>query len=194
MSIKTLKELIFRLDECVSTSVLRTENVSDILSSYTGQDWRRFYWNRITDAYTRTELKKTKDYQILLLCWNKGIKSTIHDHGESSGVEKVLDGTLIENRYKLQKSSLNPNLDLKLKVLDKNTYYRGDVMNIDEGDIHMMETLNVSSAVSLHIYIPPSQMVFTYEPVDDHNDLDIIHVYQNKIKSMSHRIIDKNEI
>ena len=39
------------------------------------------------------------NYNLMLLCWPKGIKSTIHDHSGSHCLMKILQGSLKEVRY-----------------------------------------------------------------------------------------------
>lgn len=40
-------------------------------------------------------------YNLLILCWNPGKGSPIHDHAESSCFLKVLDGKLKETKYEV---------------------------------------------------------------------------------------------
>jgi len=88
-------------------------------------------------------------FTVLLLCWDKGQMSPIHDHAGSSCWVKVLQGQVREIRYD---ASASPP-----KVIRDITAGAQDVCYInDTQGVHAMGNPNPDQvAISLHIYAPP---------------------------------------
>ena len=128
-------------------------HVSDVIanSKLEKQEWEQFV--AFTEkGYTRHLLAHDENFTVLLLCWNKGQKSPIHDHAGSSCWVKCLDGQLRERRFVHedgQEGALVETADATLSA--------GQVCYMsDESGYHEMANPNPEACtVTMHIYCPP---------------------------------------
>ncbi len=75
----------------------RGSRVARMLSTYAAEheDWRRFALFD-PDVYTRNLIGRTEHYEMLLLCWNVGQKSPIHNHAGQNCWMAVMEGQVQE--------------------------------------------------------------------------------------------------
>ena len=125
-------------------------------------------------AYTRNLLIKRPRFTLLLLCWNPGAESKIHNHPCDGCFVKVLEGQLVETRYRLVKERGEE----LLQVVDSRLCREGSRTSLtDDINIHkvmyhcflyevcsgivLLTVLKIGNpsfkegAVSLHLYTPP---------------------------------------
>jgi len=50
-------------------------------------------------SYARNLVHKTEEFEIMLMCWHAGQRSSIHDHAGSLGGLKILHGSLTESLF-----------------------------------------------------------------------------------------------
>ncbi|OQE07198.1 hypothetical protein PENVUL_c014G02984 [Penicillium vulpinum] len=126
-------------------------------------DWARFYYNDTSKNYTRNAIENiNQKANILLLVWNPGKGSPVHDHANAHCIMKVLAGTLQETIYNVpdQDSDLHGPLEIKSDT----RHTMNDVAYISD-DIGLHRVHNPSSdhvAVSLHLYTPPNAADYGY--------------------------------
>ena len=121
-----------------------------ILEEYNGIDWL-YHINFSQIKYTRTILYVNDVIEIILICWEKGQKSKIHDHPNRGCLLKVLDGSLTENNY-------NENIKFfHSKILCKND------IGFKESDKILHSICANEKTVSLHIYAPPNYTPRLYD-------------------------------
>eukprot|EP00002_Diphylleia_rotans_P032993 TRINITY_DN6985_c0_g1_i1.p1 TRINITY_DN6985_c0_g1~~TRINITY_DN6985_c0_g1_i1.p1 ORF type:complete len:815 (+),score=132.08 TRINITY_DN6985_c0_g1_i1:56-2500(+) len=132
-----------------SEQVIR--NVKQLLSTSRIQpsEWQQ-YQTFEHNRYTRNLIGYDENFTVLLLCWEKGQMSPIHDHAGASCWVKVLAGELQETLYTADEKNV-----LTTKSVD--TYHPGQVTYIrDLYGVHRMSNpRNDTTTVSLHIYSPP---------------------------------------
>lgn len=127
------------------------QRITRILESlrFNPKEFRRYaHWN--AGKYTRNLIGYNAAFTLLMLCWDCGQESPIHDHAGSNCFMKILEGELHEVRYDASDAS-----KLRLKAI---TQLRDEaVAYIDDTQgVHKMVNPNVEKgAISLHIYIPP---------------------------------------
>ncbi|TQE16372.1 cupin domain-containing protein [Streptomyces ipomoeae] len=101
----------------------------------------RAQWEHLVeyDATTRWyhRLRTGPGYEVWLLSWVPGQGTGLHDHGESSGVLTVLEGTLTEHT------------DRGTRVLDA-----GAQRVFAPGYAHEVVNDTLEPAISLHVYYP----------------------------------------
>ncbi|MGC4977041.1 cysteine dioxygenase [Streptomyces sp. DT199] len=101
----------------------------------------RAQWEHLVryDAASRWyhRLRTGPGYEVWLLSWVPGQGSGLHDHGRSSGVLTVLDGTLTE-RTNVGRRVLRP----------------GAQRVFAPGYVHQIDNDTLQPAVSLHVYHP----------------------------------------
>ncbi len=102
------------------------------------------------DRYKRNVLRVGSGYAALILCWQPGQSSPIHDHRGSACGVLVLDGLLHETKYKR-------GADGMLRATTTGTMRRGDVCGSYDADIHVIGNRQPpgQDLVTLHVYTPP---------------------------------------
>ncbi len=107
--------------------------------------------------YSRNIVVRNKQFEILMICWESGQRSLIHDHGDSLGGVKVLRGILTESLF-------TPALNGMIKAVASTDYRFGDVQIEDRSTIHQVSNLQPGpcDAISLHIYLPPLSRMNIY--------------------------------
>jgi cysteine dioxygenase len=99
------------------------------------------------DTYVRNLVCKTDNVSILVLCWDCGQKSPIHNHPEQGCIMRMLQGTLTEKKFSVD------NLDEPTSELD---FSDGNVSYIDNSlGVHLISNRHeTQKAISLHCYSP----------------------------------------
>ncbi|MDJ0596157.1 MAG: cysteine dioxygenase family protein [Pleurocapsa sp. MO_226.B13] len=143
-----------RLGELVRTFV-RHHSLSQLIQSTVSQGlYRRYRLSHPRD-----------DFQIILVAWEPGKKSPIHDHHETIGVVTTLLGEMIETRYqqliKIGKyCALKPNRRHHLKPSSVSSILPGKVMQL-----HQMTNPSQQWAATLHVYLEPLETFHLYYPI-----------------------------
>lgn len=129
------------------------EHLIHLMKQYNSQEreWNRFSLRDKSRNYTRNGVQDISvNANLLILVWEPGKGSFIHDHASAHCVMKILKGNLEEILYRA-KSQERPILE-KRTLLKKN-----DVAYIND-QIGLHKMVNPSKdkvAVSLHLYTPP---------------------------------------
>ena len=79
-------------------------NVRKIIGNYISaghEDWRRFTGFN-SNHYVRHLIDINEDFELLLLCWEPGQASRIHNHADAHCWATVLDGVMVEDRYRIR--------------------------------------------------------------------------------------------
>lgn len=127
----------------------RGPGVARLLSSYQGEhdDWRS--WTRFSEErYTRNLVARCGTYELLLLCWEEGQESPIHDHADQRCWMGVLQGELEEVHYRLPESG-------GIEEGRAQPFQAGQVAFIDDGIAYHLIRPRGGRAVSLHLYSDP---------------------------------------
>lgn len=99
------------------------------------------------NGYQRNVVKKTKHYELVLICWKAGQKTPIHDHKGSDCAFLILEGTSTESIYEKKGE--------ELIITEVKKYAAGQVCAADEPDIHKISNDENTNLVNLHLYSPP---------------------------------------
>jgi predicted metal-dependent enzyme (double-stranded beta helix superfamily) len=140
------------------------------------------------ESYQRKLLCRTPRFDMLILCWQPGQASTIHDHQESLNVTRVYRGQLTsrcfaavdsfsqclnsaclekERTAATRQSSLSSASTASLPCLRLNqeTYLKsGDLAVVDRHQIHQLANTSSENLVTLHVYARPLQTITVYCP------------------------------
>ncbi|QDU67731.1 cysteine dioxygenase [Engelhardtia mirabilis] len=131
--------------------------IAGIIAEYARQadDWRA-HAHFAEVGYTRHLLARTERFELLLLCWNAGLASDLHDHSGQSCWMTLLDGQIAEDRFRrdaagsVQKVGT---LDLDLAV----------PAFIDDGlGLHVIRNSPHHRSASLHVYARPVESCGIY--------------------------------
>jgi len=119
-------------------------------------------------GYARHELYRSPlhGYQVLAMTWGPGQGSSVHDHGDTWGVEAVLRGRLEVLDYRVIRHARGL---AHLRVGDRHLLEDGRVIGLlPPHDLHACRNSGVrDTAVTLHIYGTPLEEVRRYIHVED---------------------------
>lgn len=139
-SVEQLAEILDEIDPDCYSGVMKRINISskdlDHFTSWSPND------------YTRNCLKRTENYEVILLCWDTNSETPIHGHGGEECWVYQVKGTVEEIRYKKDGTELTESCRMQLSPGDL-TY-----MN-DQMGFHSIKNLSKHRALTLHIYISP---------------------------------------
>ena len=104
-------------------------------------------------TYHRNLLLGNEHFQLLLLCWRPGQRSTIHDHAGSACAFRVVQGTATEMRFTLIEGRY-------VRKQEVRQLSQGQVCCAADADIHRAVNFGSSGQdlITLHIYSPPLRM------------------------------------
>lgn len=102
-----------------------------------------------TGAYTRNCIYKDEQFELLLLCWDEGQETSIHDHDGEDCWVYVLHGEMEEVFY-----SLDQTKRLKEEGSRFILPHQLSFMN-DKIGFHKLTNSNRGKSVSLHVYAKP---------------------------------------
>lgn len=103
-------------------------------------------WN--IENYTRNCLVRKDGYELILMCWDKGSATPIHDHsGEDCWVYQVTGG-IRERRYRNVSSGFE--MTNEAILIEGNITYMHDRMGY-----HTIENVVGERAMTLHVYANP---------------------------------------
>lgn len=98
--------------------------------------------------YTRNCLTRNERFEIILLCWDIGAKTPIHDHGGKDCWVYQVKGCIEEVRYIRTRDQLIESN--RIKIQPSGLTYMNDKMGF-----HSIQNTSDQRAMSLHIYASP---------------------------------------
>jgi cysteine dioxygenase len=122
-------------------------------------DWKRFV--RFDPAiYTRNLVARNERFEMLVLCWNAGQESPIHDHAGQHCFMAVLDGRIEELQYAFPAAGAVG----RLEQTARRVFEPGQVAYIhDRIALHRVRPHGGAPAVSLHLYARPIDVCQVYD-------------------------------
>lgn len=177
---------------------LLNQRVAQLISEYISSgsdDWRRYVaFNNV--HYVRHLIDSNDDLELMLICWQPGQASHVHNHGDSHCWLTVMDGTVEELRYHEQPEAEEeqPNSARTLSRTPSGNIPMPGVLgtmepcpmltpggvnavapgqtayvndNIALHAVRCPSTCPAPGAVTLHLYSPPITRVKLYEPDED---------------------------
>jgi cysteine dioxygenase len=111
--------------------------------------------------YARNLVCKTEQFEIMVMCWNAGQRSSIHDHAGSLGGLKIFNGVLTESLFEKAANGM-------IKALTSVDYSSADTRVEETSLIHQISNLQAGNdkAISVHIYVPPLVRMKVYSLED----------------------------
>lgn len=89
------------------------------------------------------------EIMVLLMIWNTGSKTAIHDHGGASGKVKVLYGKVREEAYQLSNG--------QLKLTSDEVHVPGEILEVAVDAIHAVSNVFDEPSITLNIYDTTSE-------------------------------------
>ena len=111
--------------------------------------------------YARNLVYKDRQFEIMVMCWNAGQRSSIHDHAGSLGGIKILQGELTECLFERAPNGM-------IKSLTSVDYQPQEARVEETSLIHQISNLQAANrgAVSVHVYVPPLVRMNVYSLED----------------------------
>ncbi|MCC6740950.1 MAG: cysteine dioxygenase family protein [Planctomycetia bacterium] len=116
------------------------------------------------DAYQRIPLLRSENLEALVLCWEDGQETFIHDHGPSCAVAKVWSGTTFIENFRRADKGERPGF-AKLDVTERLELKPGDMTASDVGGIHAMGNHmgGRRRMITVNFYSPPLSRIQTFD-------------------------------
>lgn len=122
-------------------------------------DWRGFA-HFAADCYTRNLVGRCAAYELLVLCWDAGAASPIHDHAGANCWMAVLEGRVEEVQYAWPASKA----PAPMRATGSKTFAPGHVAFVNDGiALHLVRPADGRRAVSLHLYAPVIETCHAYD-------------------------------
>ncbi len=153
-TIQSLGDLVTALSEGERTKydhIIRSTNLpKSIYQNYCS-------WS--SDSYTRNCIVDNDKFELILLCWEEGQITPIHDHGGEECWVKIIEGEFRETIY--QENEIGELAVVKSAVANTNdiTYM------IDFMGFHSLENLSNKRSMSLHLYAKPIRSCKLFDEV-----------------------------
>lgn len=143
--IESLNDLLEVLPECSGKDYV--DLVHD-LHLYPEEFTGYSFWNK--DFYTRNCIARSTKYELILLCWEPGQETPIHDHGGEECWVYMLQGHLGETRYRLSDNNEAATVVQQSELEEGQFSYMNDNMGL-----HSLKNLSNGRSMSLHLYMNP---------------------------------------
>ncbi len=144
--IRTIPELIRSLERC-------SEGAKGVLEVMLNleiprEEFEQYYtWN--TDRYSRNVLARDNNFEALLICWEKGQTSPIHDFNAQEAWIHPVEGKLREERFILNKEKG------KLEKVSSVLLGKSEFSYMSQIGIHRYSNEYDGRSVTLNIYRKP---------------------------------------
>ena len=121
-------------------------NFIEEIKNYNSNDWQK-YKSKFPIQNNKNYIKQTiflnKNFELILIKWDKNSQSSIHHHPENGCILKVLDGKLLEKRYYNNK-------------ICKNTIFNNNEIGYMHDNLGTHKIYALEETYSLHLYSPPN--------------------------------------
>jgi cysteine dioxygenase len=113
------------------------------------------------DHYVRNLMYAGSAYQALVLCWQSGQRSPIHDHTGSSCGVKIIRGVATETAFSRAANGM-------VYAIGSRQLAAGQTCATQDADVHQMSNLQASDEelITLHIYSPALLYMNMYSLID----------------------------
>ena len=140
----------------------RSARVARLLESYAGrqEDWREFALFQ-PGCYARNLVSGCELFELLVLCWQPGQVSPIHDHQGQRCWMSVLAGEIRERQYHLpRQGAAGPLVAGRTRVLERGAvaYIHDDIALHDIGPVGR-------EGITLHLYSRPIRECRIFDPL-----------------------------
>ena len=146
------------------------QHLIDLLSKSSLEDYNsilnNFHFNSIdfkafeswsSKKYTRNCLYRNQDFELILICWEKGQETAIHGHDGENCWVCLLEGELEEVFYTIDTHNYLRE-DQSQKLLPKQISFMNDNIGF-----HQLKNSNPGTSKSLHVYAKPIKNCRSYD-------------------------------
>lgn len=107
--------------------------------------------------YTRTCITRTEDFELLLICYEPGQRTSIHDYDTEEAWVYPVEGAIVEERFELDPEG-------ELSLLQTSILEKGEFSHLAHGhSIHRYTNASAARACTLNLYAKPLLKWKVYE-------------------------------
>ena len=119
--------------------------------------WEKYY-NFIDKGYTRNLVIENDLFELMIICWDKDCKTSIHDHPSDGCWMIGLEGRIFEEKF-------SKNTDKTLSKSCQSEFGEGEIAWIhDSIGFHAVGNMSkFKKAATLHLYSPPIRICNSYQ-------------------------------
>ena len=158
----------------INSADVDPNDLIDLMSNYLSKEteWQQYAFADSSRNYTRNLVDEGNGKSnLLIVVWNPGKGSPIHDHADAHCVMKILKGSLKETLYKMPMNTPPQRSGTATPPeVTKETIYQTDEVTYISDQIGLHKIANASDtemAVSLHLYTPPHAANFGFNLFDE---------------------------
>ncbi len=158
--INTVEQLVHALSQCREDG----SHILDVMSNtnIAREEFERYYsWN--DDNYARNVLARNDSFEVLLVCWEKGQSSPIHDFNAQEAWIHPIQGMLREECYKINVS------DDRLERVSNVLLGSDEFSYMNQIGIHRYSNAYDGRTVSLNVYRKPVASWQVYDEVSSNS-------------------------
>jgi predicted metal-dependent enzyme (double-stranded beta helix superfamily) len=111
-------------------------------------------------GYSRNLLCRTSRFDMLVLCWQPGQMSAIHDHRDSLNVTRVCSGRLTSRIFQRQSFPC----ETLVQQTQQEDLGKNDLVAVDCRQIHQLANTSDQKLITLHVYARPLSEIQVYCP------------------------------
>jgi cysteine dioxygenase len=108
----------------------------------------------LDDEYARNLVLRTPHFELLVLCWRPGQRSTIHDHAGSLNAIRVRSGALTSRVFR-PVAGVEPGCGPVELVSEERVRPGQALVGVDRGGVHQLADTSDEPLVTVHVYAPP---------------------------------------
>lgn len=114
-----------------------------------------FRWN--TRHYTRTCIQRNDEFELLVICYEPGQRTSIHDFNSQTAWVHPVMGEVVEERFTLDPTG-------RLRHTGETHYHPGEMDRFSNGSsIHRFTNRGPERAVTLNLYAKPMSQWRVYD-------------------------------
>ena len=124
------------------------------------------------EGYARNLICVTPRFEMIVMCWQPGQMSSVHDHLDSFALSYVVKGFLTNTIYERVDNSDDPDF-AEVRPISTEVLPAGSWISLDSDGIHKMGCSAESNEplVTLHYYARPLREIHYYYPEEKRKEL-----------------------
>ena len=133
------------------------------------------YDHPLEDSYGRKMVYETKHFEIMVMSWNPGDMSAIHDHGNTQWGCVQVFGQAEHATFKVDEETIH--------TLSRETLKSGQIIHVNHSLVHQMGNNGHQPFLSLHVY--GINQVKNTSPQSVTSDSTLYYAYESSIAKVS---------
>lgn len=107
--------------------------------------------------YTRTCVVRNSNFELLVICYGPGQRTSIHDYDSETAWVRTVMGEVVEERFQSEG-------DGGIRLRQASRLSTGEVVALERGNsIHRFSNAGMARAITLNLYAPPMNQWRVYD-------------------------------